>query len=116
MTGTPSTQGSRTPRADPGHRSRGTARTLEDADLIAQYRRVLRLELADTLAELRPGSEPGLFGPNDKRPALGTRRQLVDMAAAIVRALVSPVELPPEPEAPGPAPAPRKRRARVDFG
>jgi hypothetical protein len=118
MTGSPSTSGARSPRADPSHRTIGTARTLEDADLIARYRRVLRLELADTLAELRPGSEPGLFGPNDKRPALGTRRQLVDMAATIVRALVSPVELPPEPAPPGPTLVPRRRprAGRVDFG
>ena len=117
MTGTPSTSSKRTPGGDPGHRRRGTL-PVADADLIASYRRILRLELADTLAELRPGSEPGLFGPNDKRPTLATRRQLVDMAVALVRALASPLELEGEPGPAGPVPAGKRRgRApRVDFG
>ena len=104
--------------ADPrtSHHRRGVV-PLADADLIARYRRTLRLELADTLAELRPQAEPGLFGPNDKRPTLATRRQLVDMARALVAALSSPLELEGEPEPTGPAPARTRRGSRsVDFG
>jgi hypothetical protein len=116
MTGNAHATGERTPTADRGHRKRGVV-PLADADLIAQYRRTLRLELADTLAELRPAPEPGLFAPNDKRPTLATRRQLVDMARALVAALSSPLELEGEPDQAGPVPA-RTRRgsSRVDFG
>jgi hypothetical protein len=116
MTGNAHATGERTPGRDPGHRRKAVV-PLADADLIARYRRTLRLELADTLAELRPQAEPGLFGPNDKRPTLATRRQLVDMARALVAALSSPLELEGEPDATGPVPAVRKSgRARVDFG
>jgi hypothetical protein len=115
MTGTPSTTGRRTPGRDPGHRRKGTA-PATDADLLARYRRTLRLELLTTLDELRPEPTPGLFGPNVDRPTLATRRQLVDMAVALVRALASPLELEGEPESAGPAPAPRRHRARTDFG
>jgi hypothetical protein len=80
-----------------------------------KYRQAVRAELEATLAELSPGSEPGLFGPNVKRPPLAERIQLWGLADRLARNLAA-LDLDPGPPADAPAPRPARaapRRARA---
>lgn len=93
-------------------RSRRASPTSEDAQLIAEYRDVLRAELRATLAELRPKVEPGLFAENVKRAPLADRVTLVGLADRIARALLGLGELD-DVAAPPVAPVKARRRPRL---
>jgi hypothetical protein len=115
VTGTPTVAGKGDTRTTHAKRQRVLT---GDAELVDRYRRTLRAELADVLTELRPESSPGLFGPNDHRPNLQTRTQLVGLADRLVRALTAPLDLDTPGDLPEDAPPPRpsKRGRRIDFG
>ena len=103
--------------ADPGasHAKRGRP-SPATLDLLAETYAVLRAELRDATAELRPPAPtaPPVFGePVAARPALSDRVRLVDLIGKLLGLLGSEVVAAPAAED---APAKRPRLRRPDYG
>lgn len=82
----------------------------ETLELLGRYREVMRAELEDLLAEVRPGLEQtAAFGaPAPIRPALADRIKLWDLAIKLGRELGGAIEEAPPPASSSPTPAGRR--------